>query len=303
MVAPNSNDVLIEPTQFLEKKLGYTDFVNIGSQRWANVVSVVHDESIEIKIELDRTIVGLNNRPPFQGFQTISILDADDTILTRNFINEKSSSIATTVTPKSKILKGENVAFKILLASTLSPTPKTRSTYRKASSAEIACPLRKTPGSPHSVPVTPVNYTLESNGKTVMDRNFEDHNESAESVSPSPTPETSSRHNSPPPVVESFRSATLTEMPPDIHFYHFDQDKGLRVIRTHRNKLSNFHGPPQLLQYVDKCKAAKEELMFSTVSQVTGAQWAPVIVDVSGFEYDAIRRLVEQTSLGASSVF
>ncbi|KAF9898151.1 hypothetical protein EC991_000767, partial [Linnemannia zychae] len=172
------------------------------------------------------------------------------------------------VTPKSKILKDEYFAFKILLASTSNPAPKTRSTYHMAPSVGIARPLRNvTPGSPHSVPITPVNYTLESNGKTVMDRNFEDHNESAQSVSPSPTPETSSRHNSPPPVVDSFRPTTLTEMPPDIHFYHFDQDEGSRVIRAHHNKLSKFHHSTQLLQYVDKCKAAKEELMFSTVPQ------------------------------------
>ncbi|KAF9899858.1 hypothetical protein EC991_008227 [Linnemannia zychae] len=121
-----------------------------------------------------------------------------------------------------------------------------------------------TPGGSHSVLITSVNHTLETNGKTITDRNFEDHNESAESVFPSSTQRLLTKYSG---SSEPTRPETITSICGQVQGREGGVDDDLLSVAGNSYAAAS-----------DNCGRV-------------------------GFKYDAIRVLIEQTSLRASRLF
>ncbi|KAF9536473.1 hypothetical protein EC957_010715 [Mortierella hygrophila] len=295
MIAHKNEDVLITLSYPPNNTQGCRANVNIGSKRWVKVASLTS----RTKGFLDITMTGLEEQRSSKGFRFLSILDDQDTILSLNLISKKSRSI-TAVIQENRVLRDGCFVFKILLtSSSTTKDPKPRETYLKASSAIHALSLMEadvTLGGPHTASTLPalVDQILETNVAMASIDKIEGHNELTVLVPPDLTSEAACDHDSLlpsySPAVEPLSNATVVEVLPDVHFYHFDQVNGASIFKAH---LANLNKYPGLLLYANKSRVAKEELMTHMASLTPCTSQTPVVVDVSCFAFLAFKNLIE----------
>ncbi|KAF9935124.1 hypothetical protein FBU30_007503 [Linnemannia zychae] len=293
MATPMNEDVLVILSHSHTNTKAHSVFVDIGSKRWVRVTSFINKGTLEI------TSAGLTERRPFEKFRYLSILDDQNVILSLNQISEKTHSV-TTIIPKDRVLKVEGFVFKILFtASSTATDPKPRTTYLKASSAHIAPPLTEkdvTMNSSHS------DYSHSSLSEHLLKENTsmsksnvtKDQNELAETGPSYCTFEMThgnySHSRSSDFEISRLPNIVTVEIPPDIHFYHCEQGGVPHIFKAHQANLSKC---PELLQYVNTCRTAKDKIMSHMTTLAHCTLQTPLIVDVSFFPLQVFKNLIE----------